>query len=154
MKEGKRVLKAPKEIKKCTKKASNSEVINEVLKKLNQIKKLCVEIYGGDEDLLLKDIKQQSIEDVIKNSGNQKDLNITKESTPPPPITQEEIGKLVPLNLNGKIKSKQQIYDNIDLLVQRSEKRKLYLYKQSQLQKQEKEEKVAEEEKDDDAKQV
>lgn len=125
---GKRVLKPSKKTSKCSKQVSSSTKIDELLSKLDQIKKLCVELYNGDQDLLLKDIKQRSIEDTIKNSENQKDLNVSEESSPPPPITEEEIEELLPLNLNGKIKSKEQIYKNIDMLVQRSEQRKIHLY--------------------------
>lgn len=142
-----RVLKPSTKTKKCNKQVSSSTTIDKLLSKLNQIKKLCVEIYGGDQDLLLRDIKQQSIEDTIKNSEDQKNLDIGEESLPPPPITEEEIEELLPLNLNGKIKSKQQIYENIDILVNRSEQRKLYLYKQLQSQPQHKKEVIEQKEK-------
>lgn len=122
------------------------DTIEIALTQLKQIKQVCVDIYGGDEDRLLRDIKQRSKEDVlantkdvseltVDNNDNNNDNNIDQLNSDP--ITLEEINKLLPLNLNGKIKSKKKVYENLDFLLKRSElrKRRLLLEKEERSNK-------------------
>ncbi|CAL9737688.1 hypothetical protein MOSE0_M06018 [Monosporozyma servazzii] len=116
---------------------SNKDTVATLLKQLRQIKQVCVDIHGGDEARLLQDIKQRSRQDVLanletcntnnntnSNNTTNNTINSTNSSLNDSDIGLDEIGELMPLNLNGKIKSRQAVYSNIEALLQRSELRK------------------------------
>lgn len=110
---------------------ANQETVATLLKQLKQMKQVCVDIHGGDEEKLLHDIKQRSREDVLANTRTiPDDGSVSKD-----PIQLEEINELMPLNLNGKIKSRQTVYGNIETLLKRSELRKRQLLLSSPLDK-------------------
>lgn len=126
-------------VSKQPKEKVDTESMEKVLSILNKMKQVCVELYPGDEEQLQRDIEQDSRKEIEERLGAAKQPEEPEES--PKPITIKEIEQMLPLKINRRSttgpRSKQDVDDNIEKLLQRSDRLKLARWKAADAKKKE-----------------